>query len=678
MKITRVLLALTIAAALLCGCAVTSFALGYVELSKYVEPDAEIRITVATRTAGWERADIRTVGLEYIRNTGPGNEEQLTLEAGQSATYTYKVTAALGQEVSVTWYNIEEMDPELEELIPGRDLSWEGVVRLPVESDGPYTYDLIGEKEIIITRGPLEAEDGVLEIPGEIDGYTVTEIGEGAFQNQYSDVCNIRKVTIPETVTEIEDDAFLFMETLESVDFPDGLIRIGTRAFSGCSLAELSLPDGLQEIGQDAFASNPISVLRIPASVTSIGFDAFTGCDQLETVIYPETALETGERAFSQCESLSRVELPGSLEVISPGTFGGCTGLRQITLPENLKEVGFEAFAGSGLESVDLPSSVETIGESAFEGCSALAAVRISNGLVRVSDAAFKDCTALETMPDFPDSVQYVEESVFMGCTAMGSARWPASVPVIPDSAFEGCSSLKTIVLPETLTEIRYAAFLGTALETVYYDGSRAQWEEVDVRSDGEDDTNAPLKTAEFIWGIQEPDPVVPDDPADETEIPVPQVIDQFPGGIRPVQDAVARPAIARDAYYVTGYTAGRDPVPAQDVTNAWQLPEEVEAVMYTSYGLPVETGAILRTGETLEFADNDGVVCTALVIIRGDVTGSGVMNLTQLVRLAQAFTGQTVLEGPYAMAADLSGSGKLDLTDLVQASRIFTGKTAS
>ena len=55
-----------------------------------------------------------------------------------------------------------------------------------------------------------------IEIPSQIDGKTVTEIGY-SFLNQ----CNyVRSVVLPETITSLEDDAFYRLGGLESINIP--------------------------------------------------------------------------------------------------------------------------------------------------------------------------------------------------------------------------------------------------------------------------------------------------------------------------------------------------------------------------------------------------------------------------------------------------------------------------
>ncbi len=107
-----------------------------------------------------------------------------------------------------------------------------------------------------------------IEIPSQIDGKTVTEIGY-SFLNQ----CNyVRSVVLPETITSLEDDAFYRLGGLESINIPSSVKTIGRSAFEDCtSLKSIELPEGLEIIENDTFYDcSSLTSITIPASVKTI------------------------------------------------------------------------------------------------------------------------------------------------------------------------------------------------------------------------------------------------------------------------------------------------------------------------------------------------------------------------------------------------------------------------
>lgn len=54
----------------------------------------------------------------------------------------------------------------------------------------------------------------------------------------------------------IDDYAFLRSESLKSINFPNGLIRVGKCSFEGTDLTVLDFPDSVRSIGDNAFGGN--------------------------------------------------------------------------------------------------------------------------------------------------------------------------------------------------------------------------------------------------------------------------------------------------------------------------------------------------------------------------------------------------------------------------------------
>lgn len=101
--------------------------------------------------------------------------------------------------------------------------------------------------------------------------------------------------------------------------------------------------------------------------------------------------------------------------------------------------------------------------------------------------------------------------------------------------------------------------------------------------------------------------------------------------------------------------------------------PEGASVQVLDADGRPAPATDPVATGMIIEVVSEDGTVLqSTTVVVKGDVTGSGEMNLTQLVRMAQGFTGADPLTGVYEDAADLNGDGQVTLTDLVLEARMY------
>ena len=173
-------------------------------------------------------------------------------------------------------------------------------------------------------------------------------------------------------VTVIPEGAFRTRRELEQIDLPEGLVRIGDKAFSNCG---------------------SLRIINIPSTVTEIGNCAFDHCRKLDRAVLPEGLQTLGYYAFRCCTSLQRINIPSNIETIEEGAFMTCDSLSEVLFPEGLREMKEDAFYNcKSLIKVILPASLRSIGVEAFEFCSKLNEVHIPDNLWRISERAFMYC----------------------------------------------------------------------------------------------------------------------------------------------------------------------------------------------------------------------------------------------------------------------------------------------
>ena len=156
----------------------------------------------------------------------------------------------------------------------------------------------------------------------------------------------LTKVTIPGSVTSIEESAFQSCTGLTEIVLPESVTSIGKDAFWNCSgLTDITLPEGLVSIGPEAFAyCTSLTDITLPGSVRRIGSGAFARCEALTGIALPEgiTAIEV--YTFQRCEALTEIVLPESLTSIKGYAFSGCTGLTEIVIPGGVASIEENSF----------------------------------------------------------------------------------------------------------------------------------------------------------------------------------------------------------------------------------------------------------------------------------------------------------------------------------------------
>ena len=189
--------------------------------------------------------------------------------------------------------------------------------------------------------------------------------------------------------------------------------------------------------------------------VTSIGDGAFANHNELKTVTLPNSIISIGDYAFTYCTQLTTVNFGNSVDSIGIGAFASCKKLKTVTLPDSIKSIGNSAFYDcSQLTTVDLGNLVESIGASAFAGCTQLTTVNLGSSVDSIGDSAFAFCTSMKELT-IPSSVRTIGEKAFH------DAEW-------------------------TWNENGGVWNERQSLETLYYTGTQAQWDELAEKNDFE------------------------------------------------------------------------------------------------------------------------------------------------------------------------------------------------
>lgn len=341
------------------------------------------------------------------------------------------------------------------------------------KTSGELTFDGYGEMTMGYNWTDYRDQIMKVTIP-----QGVTNICEDAFL-----WCgNLMEISIPDSVTSIGSDAFTYCENLRRIHLPDSISTIGPEAFFGCGVEEITIPRSMTRIEEYAFRGSNLKKINFHAGVTYIGDYAFQWSDfeevtlpagltylgtwafnenaKLKTVQFTGSVQQIGRYAFYECESLEMMYLPDGVEEIGDYAFSKCEKLEEVYLPESLNRIGINAFQNcTNLKIIDMPETMEYIGEGAFQWCKSLESITLPDGIESIENSTFFGCKSLKRIV-IPEGVSRIAKNAFSGgCYGLEEIVLPGSLKVLEGYSFRLCEGLKSIEIPEGITTISEQSF---------------------------------------------------------------------------------------------------------------------------------------------------------------------------------------------------------------------------
>ena len=322
-------------------------------------------------------------------------------------------------------------------------------------------------------------------------------IDEAAFYE-----CNIKEITIPRNVSNIDNRAFEFCDGLVIYGFPGSCAEtfadIRNKTFiditTPLSFRYETLQDNNVKITEYIGSSLDVSIPEYiyGRKVTQISSSSFSHISNIESLIilpnvnfieegafgrFPNILIQGYEGSYAEdyakAHDISFVPLGDSVKnkftykLVSEGE-AEITGYRgmetRVVIPEVLNElsvvgIGDYAFSGkSQITAVEIPDSVQYILSSAFRGCEDLEYVKMPPSLQKIGSHAFYDCKSLKYL-DMPDGVKEIGAYAFYGCISLRNIDIPYGITRIEQYTFMYCSSLTDIIIPDTVKTIEWNAF---------------------------------------------------------------------------------------------------------------------------------------------------------------------------------------------------------------------------
>ena len=320
----------------------------------------------------------------------------------------------------------------------------------------------------------------------------------------------LTQITIPDSVTSIEENAFNKCESLESIIIPKYVSMLDQGAFKQCSKLSKLIVDSNNIIywsGDDGCIYQnygsilymfppsitnyimPESVIKVTDNYTklwnnalqlkSITFNSkITGITSLwwdrsqhliEEFLGPDTNPEYSFKdgivfskdyssmiAYPRRRAYSNDIWDENLKTICAYVFANNELISNVELPENVEHIESNAFEYSSISKFSA-SSIKTIGERAFQHCNNLYEINILSDAT-LNDWVFYSCSNLTTATLLS---KVVGNNTFWGCSKLSNLTLSNEVISFGTGAFRDCINLKSIEIPSTMQLIKAICFEG-------------------------------------------------------------------------------------------------------------------------------------------------------------------------------------------------------------------------
>lgn len=311
---------------------------------------------------------------------------------------------------------------------------------------------------------------------------------------------SVKSITIPDSVEIIGAQAFESCSSLEKIYIGSGVKKIGVAPFI------------FDVEGRPCINLKSIEVSKSNKHYVSVDGVLFNkemteliqypiGKKQKEYVI-PDSVTTLGYGAFCFCDELTKLTVGKGVTVIDDCMLFGCDNIETVILPDTLTKLDGGAFKYSGIKYIDIPDSVTFLGCEAMTACERLETVNIGKGVSFIHECAIGGSSLRRINVDLrnkhfssKDGVLFNKDKtellLYPANKSGETYRIPSSVKVIKLGAINQAKNLQKIYVGSGIEKIEeanfchdieaYDGYVSVTDYEIYYDGTEMQWNKLFV-----------------------------------------------------------------------------------------------------------------------------------------------------------------------------------------------------
>ncbi len=551
---------------------------------------------------------------------------------------------------------------------------------------------------------PLYYADS-LYVNGELVSEIIVPEGVKTIPTYAFGCSNLKVITIPESVTSVENTAFRGCTMLEKIywnaksvtDFIDSSALLSGAGVDGTGI-EIVFGDTVQKIPaylcyvSDSASKPLVKSVVIGKGVTSIGAYAFAECVNLESIVWNARAVnnftKTSDVLYNSGTSGEGVsitfgdsvkKIPAYLCYASNSSYKPL--VTSVTVGVGVTNIGDYAFHScANLKEFSMPDSIKVVGNYAFQGCVNLSVVTFSKNLETIGNYAFCNCTRLKSVV-IPDSVTTIGNGAFSYCYYyFKEVTIPSGVTSIGAEAFANCTHLQKVTwnaesiadFTSTSQVFRKAGTVGNGIDLVLGDNVKkipAYLTYVTNTSD-----SAVIKSVTVGNRVSSI--------GKYAFYNCSSISDVYYNGLESCWNKISvgtyntKLTSAARRYASEDVIQGTDDAivdydnmvirtslqNSEDIFEFFELSENAEVITASSH--KYNDAEVYGTGTVISLYEDGSLVGSFTLVVGGDTNGDSVCDVLDAAQVARVSSGKDELDGAYALAADSDENDVIDVDD--------------